>query len=288
MRVLIINLATATARMALQDSQMEALSLDWERLEAVTPQTLSVPTGDPRWQRWERPMKATEIAVFLSHCMAWERVRAANAAHLIVEDDVLLAAEASMFLRRLEGEAGLDHVTLEVRNRKKLVGARHPSLPMRRLYQDRTGAAAYVLWPSGARKLCSRAATHPGLADAVICDAYEMSSWQADPALAVQIDRCAVYGLPPPILTDSSTSAHSPPPGRAVHRVRRLAAQLRMGLRHLSKIAVSERRWIDLSANWPAFHPSPYPPALGKPLLSPATAHLRAGGESLQRPTRSG
>ena len=256
MRALIINVATATTRLVLQGAQMEALGLDWERLEAVTPPTLSVPTGDPRWQRWERPMKATEIAVLVSHCMAWERVRVANTPYLIVEDDVLLAAEAPILLQKLKDEGGLDHATLEVRNRRKLVGARHPRLPMRRLYQDRTGAAAYVLWPSGARKLLSRAATHPGLADAVICAAYEMSSWQADPALAVQIDQCAIYGIAPPISMESSIGTDSPPPGRGIQRFRRIAAQLRMWFRHLSKIAVSERRWISLSSNWPVFHPS--------------------------------
>ena len=157
-------------------------------------------------------MKVTVIAIFVSHCVAWERIRVANMPHLIVEDDVLLAAETPMFLRKLADEADLDHDTLEVRSRKKLVGARYPSLPIRHLYQDRTGVAAYVLWPSGARKLRSRAAMHPGLADAVICTAYEMSSWQADPALAVQADQCTVYGMAPPIFTESSVGTSSPPP----------------------------------------------------------------------------
>ena len=254
MRVLIINLATATTRMAFQAVQMAALGLDWERLEAATPETLPAPPDDPHWRRWERPMRAVEIAVFVSHCMAWERVRAADTPHLIIEDDALLAAEVPMFLQDIEGEAGLDHVTLEVRSRKKLAGRRCRNLPMRRLYQDRTGAAAYVLWPSGAGKLLSRAAARPGLADAVICAAYEMNSWQADPALAVQLDQCAVYGVAQPISTQSSIGSEPSPPGRGVHRVRRIAAQLRMGFRHLSKIAVADRRRISLSPNWPALY----------------------------------
>lgn len=255
-RVLIINLATATARMAFQITQMSALGLVWERVEAATPETLPAPPDDPRWWRWERPMKATEIAVLASHTTTWERVRVANTPHLIVEDDALLASDTPAFLRKIEHVAGLDHVTLEVRNRKKLVGRRHPNLPIRRLYQDRTGAAAYVLWPPGARKLLSHAAVRPGLADAVIATTYEMNSWQADPALAVQIDQCAAYGMAQPIATESSIGPDLPPPRRGSHLARRIAAQFRLGLRHLSKSAVAERREIALSTNWPAFRPS--------------------------------
>lgn len=264
MRVLIINLAAETARMAFQGAQMTALGLEWERLEATTPETLPVPFDDPRWQRWERPMRAAEVALLASHIRAWERIRAADAPHLIVEDDALLAMEVPAFLEGLELEQGperarmirIDHIGLEARRRKKLVGRWHPTLPVRRLYQDRTGSAAYVLWPSGAKKLLARAAVRPGLSDAVINAAYEMRSWQTDPALAVQLDQCAAYGLSQPIFTESSMGTEPAPPGRGLHRARRIAAQLRMGLRHLSKIAVAERRQIALSTNWPTFHRS--------------------------------
>lgn len=251
-RVLIINLATETKRMTFQVAQMAALGLAWERMEAVTPETLPIPLDDMRWRGWERSMRATEIAVLVSHCAAWERVRTADAPHLIIEDDAFLAMEVPAFLHKAEDEAELDHVTLEVRNRRKLVGRRHPNLPMRRLYQDRTGAAAYVLWPTGARKLLARASGRPGLADAVICAAYEMNSWQADPALAVQLDQCSVYGMAQPISTESSIHPDPPPPRHSLQLARRIAGQLRMGIRFLSKSLVAERRRIVLSGNWPA------------------------------------
>ena len=251
MRALIINLAAQTGRIAFQGAQMEALGLDWERLEAVTPKTLDPPAEDPSWQRWQRPMMPVEIAIFASHVMAWERVIDARAPHLILEDDAMLADEVPALLCRLESEPGLDHVSLETRGRKKLVGRRHPGLPIRRLYQDRTGAAAYALWPSGARKLRSRAARWPGLADAVICAAYEMKSWQADPALAIQLDRCGAHGMETPVVTASSVDAKRPPRSNGLHHARRFAAQARQGLRLLSKLGVSERRCIALSPCWP-------------------------------------
>ncbi len=255
MRVLIINLSVATTRMKFQEMQMAALGLEWERIDAVTPETLPLPADDLQWQRWERPMKAVEIAVFASHCMAWRQVKTAEGPHLIIEDDALLAAETPVFLQKLNREAGIDHVTLEIRSRKKLVGRQHRNLPMRRLYQDRTGAAAYVLWPSGAGKLLSRATIRPGLADAVICAAYELNSWQADPGLAIQLDQCAAYGVAQPIKTESSTSKDAPQRASGLYRARRIASQLRMGLRHLSRLFVAERHLIALSSNWPDFRP---------------------------------
>ena len=237
--------------MDFQRKQMEALSLDWERLEAVTPRTLSVPPEDPRWQRWERPLRAVEVAILASHLTAWERVTAERAPQLIVEDDVMLAAEVPTLLRQLENETGLDHVTLEVRNQRKLVGGSHSRLPIHRLYQDRSGAAAYVLWPSGARILRSRAAKRPALADALIATAYELNSWQANPALAIQIDKCDAYGISPPMATSSSGTTESHSRRNGLHRARRIAGQLRLGLRYLAKRPISNRRRIQLASNWP-------------------------------------
>ena len=251
MRVLVINLASDVSRMAFQREQMGALGLEWERLEAIAPDDLSVPPEDSRWQRWQRPLRAVEIAILESHYKAWGRVVAADAPLLIVEDDAMLAAEVPDLLRRLDDAPGCDHVTLEVRNRKKLVGGRHPTLPMRRLYQDRAGAAAYVLWPSGARVLRSRAALEPGLADAVISAAYAMNSWQAEPALAIQLDHCEAYGISAPLFTTSSVRKETRLRPKRSHRARRFAGQLRLGVRYLAKIAISKHRHIAPSCNWP-------------------------------------
>ena len=255
MRVLIINLGSEPARMAFQQKQMQALGLNWKRLEAVTPQTLGVPPTDPRWRRWQRPLRAVEVAILASHIMAWEHVIAANSPQLIVEDDVLLAAGVPTFLQQLEHEVRIDHVTLEVRNQKKLVGKRHAIHPIRRLYQDRSGAAAYVLWPSGARMLRSSAAVRPALTDALIATTYELNSWQADPALAIQLDKCDAYGLALPLITTSSVTEIQCDTN-ALYRARRISGQVRLGLRFLAKAAVSKHRRIALAPNWPVL-PSP-------------------------------
>lgn len=249
MRALVINLAAASDRMAFQAAQAERLGLPLERIEAVTPATLVPPAEDPVWNRWQRPLRVTEMALTASHVVAWRRVLALGEPCLILEDDALLAAGTPAFLARLAGRTDVDHVSLETRSRKKLVARKADAdLPMRRLYQDRTGSAAYVVFPSGARALLAAAERAGAPSDALISSTYRMRSWQADPALAIQLDQCAAYGLVPPMATASSIDAVRKPPAaaaaRPIFRVRRLAAQLRMGWRQLSRLGRAERRHV--------------------------------------------
>ena len=260
MKVLIINLAGETARMDFQRRQMASLGLDYERLEAVTPETLSPAAEDPFWTLWERPLRLGEKALFASHQKAWETVVRDNASRLILEDDALLSTETPAFLAQAEAFGKAERICLEVRGRKKLCSRRLSAVTprIRRLYQDRTGSAAYVLWPSGARKLLARGKQRPGLSDAVMCAAYEVLSYQADPALAVQLDQCPVYGIRQVLETRSNLSS-SPIPRRAdfslrqrwLFRCRRVGVQLRMGRRALCCLWAASWREIPLARSWP-------------------------------------
>jgi glycosyl transferase family 25 len=259
MQVLIINVAAAADRLALQAAQMRSLGLRWERIEAVTPATLVPPSTDPVWRRWQRPLREIEMALLASHVRAWRRVRAMETPCLVLEDDALLAVDTPRFLAQVAPLAGIDHISLETRARKKTVSrALDPRAPMRRLWQDRTGAASYVLWPPGAEKLIAHAAERGGLADAIISATYSLASFQADPALAIQLDRCAVYGIPQPIPSVSSVDAVEKPSSagytaveRAAFRLRRVAAQLRMASRGYLRPFSAERRHIAPATVWP-------------------------------------
>jgi glycosyl transferase, family 25 len=261
MRALVINLALATERMALQGAQLRQLEIPFERIEAVTPATLSPAANDPVWHRWQRPLRATEMALLASHVGAWRRVVALGEPCVVLEDDALLARPTPAFLDRVAPLAGIDHVSLETRSRKKTVSrALDRRAPMRRLWQDRTGSAAYVVWPSGAAKLLAHAAREGGPSDAIISSTYALRSFQADPALAIQLDRCAAYGVPQPLPTASSIDAMNKPPvseggystaARLGFRVRRLAAQIRMGSRQFVRPLTTERRHIAPAADWP-------------------------------------
>jgi glycosyl transferase family 25 len=261
MRAVVINLAAATDRLALQAAQMRVLRLTFERIEAVTPATLDPPASDPVWHRWQRPLRATEMALLASHARAWRRVRAVGEPCLVLEDDALLASQTPAFLTEVSRIAGIDHISLETRTRKKTVARsvdRRAS--MRRLWQDRTGSAAYILWPSGAEKLLAHAAKEGGPSDAIISSTYGLRSFQADPALAIQLDRCTAYGIAQPLASASSIDAVSKPPvgkggyspmARAGFRLRRLAAQARMGSRLYLRPFAAERRHIPPAAEWP-------------------------------------
>ncbi|MEQ8368004.1 MAG: glycosyltransferase family 25 protein [Roseicyclus sp.] len=260
---LIINMARATERMGFMAAQMSALGLAFERIEAVTPDTLTPPAQDPVWHRWQRPMRVTEMALCASHAAAWARVETLGRPCLVLEDDAVLAAHLPDFLKSVMDLDGVDHISLETRSRKKLVSrALHPAAPMRRMYQDRTGAAAYVVWPSGATKLLAEMRRAAAPADALISSTYAMASYQADPALSVQLDQCAAYGVPQAIPTTSQIDAVKKPPlgdqtpgERRAFRTRRILAQLHMGARHLRYAAVARRLYIAPAGPWAEVDP---------------------------------
>lgn len=255
MKTLVINLDNAAERLSFQRDQLKALGVPFERIKACGPQDAGARPA-AYWNTWERPLRDAEKACFLSHANAWTMIAAGTEPVLVLEDDAILASSTTAFLATLEQAHDLDLVTLETRGRKKLVArrqsARDKHLGIRRLYQDRTGAAAYVLWPEGARKLLRRTARRAGLADAVICAAYELNAFQADPALAFQADRCALYGVVSPLETRSAIS----PPGHSANaapqsgpsslgfKIRRWRAQIRMGLRQVAKLPLADRRFI--------------------------------------------
>ncbi len=254
MKILVINMSSAVERMAFMSTQLQGLGLVFQRLEAVAAADLSDTTDAAYWDSWERPMKQTEKACLLSHKAAWEQVVQDDQPVLILEDDAVLADQLPAVLEALETREGIDHLTLEARGRRKLLAKDKqdilPGLALRRLYQDRSGAAAYVLWPNGAKHLLRDIETCAGLADAVICRGYVMNSFQIEPACALQLDRCVAHGVQPPIAPVSSIDAEN----RSVQKrtlkfkLRRVAAQLRMGLRALCVARRADRREVAVTA----------------------------------------
>lgn len=244
MQALVINLDHAQVRLAFQEEQAKRLGLDLVRIPAVTAADVMPPPSDAIWGRWQRPLRLVEMATLLSHRLAWERVAAGSGPTLILEDDAWLMPQARPLLDRLTGVAlDLDYVNLETRGRRKILGAPHPDRPgLNRLWLDRSGAAAYVLWPSGARKLLRRASSVPGLADAVISETADLIRWQAAPALAIQMDMASRYGLTAPIAVTSSIST-VPRPGSSgwAFRLRRLRAQAAMAP-HFLRLLTGARR----------------------------------------------
>lgn len=260
--ILIINLKTSKDRLEFQKKQFEKLGLPFDVLEAFS----VVDLNEEQYQKlgfgWQRPLRKVEVACFLSHQKAWEEVLKRNQPCLILEDDAVLASNAKEILNEIEQQQfpDVDLINLEVRSRKKII-SRAPAFTLNQaqielydLYQDRTGAAGYILYPSGAQKLLKRLAkTAPAIADGFIFSAYELHCLQAEPAVIIQEDQLGAYGLLQQGSFDSTIgrSEHFKPEFNSINekikfKKRRLVGQIAMAIRYLQVMGKAEKRLINL------------------------------------------
>ncbi len=256
MRALLINLDKATERMAFQKKQLQNLGIKYQRITAISTDSLKRRTYNKYYTTWERPLRYSEVACFLSHLSAWELIISNQEPMLVLEDDALLSKKTPCLLDELEKSDDIDFVSLEVRGRKKTI-AKHAThmicgLSMKILYQDRTGAAGYVLWPEGAKKLIERTRNgNIALTDAFISSCYQLRAFQVEPATIIQLDQCHVYGIPCPIKIKSFIASENKPGSsdgiRWTYRLKRLLGQLKLGLRQLSVLHKSERKIIEIA-----------------------------------------
>jgi len=232
MRALLINLKWEGERLAFQQAQAKNYGLKLEVLSAVTVAELDPKVDDVFWERWQRPLRDVEKATLQSHQAAWKRVVELGSPTLVLEDDAWLMPDAVSFIAEAARLESVEHLTLETRGRRKLIGhAHHHSRLVRRLWLDRTGAAAYLLWPAGALKLLARSQAVPALADAVIVETPRLLRWQAAPAQAIQLDMATRYSLVAPIMVASAISTVQRPSGNHFrYRMRRIYMQVRFGL----------------------------------------------------------
>ena len=259
MDALIINLPSSTERLAFQKKQLQKLDIRFEVLQATAVNDLSKSEIENFSLGWERPLRAVELACFMSHKKAWGYVSRTNSPRLILEDDALLSNHAKSLLESLEKLPHCDLITLEIRNRKKVVAKEEVFTTLTNhkvfdLYQDRTGAAAYILWPSGADKLLEKSNNClPALADAFISSCYSLLAFQIEPAAAIQLDQCKQYNINNDQTTESAISSTSKPKiikkqfmTILMFKYRRLFSQIKMALRQLSVIRISSKRQIKI------------------------------------------
>ncbi len=259
MKTYILNLPSALERRNFQTQQAHRLGLDAQFMDAQTPADIPDAFFQAHAFSWERPIKITEVACFLSHHQVWQRIADSHEPALVLEDDAILAHNTSALLKVLGPLQGVDHVSLETRQRQKLLGRRFQALSalnarLHPLLQDRTGAAAYVLWPSGARLLLTKFKLQGmGLADAFISSTYLLQSWQTVPAFAIQADMASAYGVSCPIAPHSLIAREkvpSPPTRGGLHDLqlkgRRLRAQLRLAVRYLSHFWRARRQFVGI------------------------------------------
>ena len=187
---LVISVATATSRRKMQLHQLEQLGLYGEIMDAVTPNDLLASQLDKYRFSWARPLSNGEIACALSHRKAWEIAAKSNNPTLILEDDVLLSDDISKVLQALINGPDLSYISLEFYDQNKLLGTPKVLTPtdysISRLFKDRGGAAAYVIWPKAAQHIVNTQTKSLPLADAAINLTMGLKFYQLEPACAVQ------------------------------------------------------------------------------------------------------
>ena len=261
MKALVINQDNQTIRMDFQVKQLTELGLTFQRIPAYSISGDTDKTFLKLFNNWQRPLSPSEVSCFLSHKTAWEIVASSESPMLILEDDAWLDTNISKVLNTLSDMDGIEYVTFEVTGskRKKLI-AKQPVKQIEgsnllRLYQGRSGAGGYALWPEGAKKLLDQAQNSKiGLADKFICSCYSVRGYQVEPALVIQLDQCKFYGINPPI--EVKTTINARPESRpnliprVRYRTRRFIGEIRVGINLLRHSFGTERRQIALSNNF--------------------------------------
>lgn len=244
---LVINLANAPKRWQFQQQQLSRLDIIHERFEATTVADLTNAEYEKWANDWQRKLRKTEVACFLSHYRVWQHTVSTDQALLVLEDDALLSNQlpAALTLLAKQNTFQYDHLTFETRGRKKLIATdsfyNSENLSLHNLFLDKTGAAAYLLTPIGAQKLLDEVAKKgAGLADALLCHTRTLKKIQSVPALAIQMDMAGHYGMPSLELSSVakssiSTNSNAKPTAdnlasKLQFKSKRLATQIDMGL----------------------------------------------------------
>ena len=255
----IINLPKEKTRHNFMKKQMEKLNLEHTFISAVMVSNLNEDDYIKGGMGWQRPLRKTELACFLSHKEAWKKAASSNTHSLILEDDAVLSSSTKDIIHDVIRSLNFDLLCLETRfHRKKLIGPTQLTKKSKfaRLYQDRAGAAAYLLSPSGAKKLYNKTKfSKPGLADAYISSSYELKAYQILPALAIQLDQCNIHGLVPEIKTETSINEDRPNDQMGFllklrFITRRIIAQVRLAIRIISKIFISNFKVIPIAPDF--------------------------------------
>lgn len=204
MKILMINLERSKDRLEQQEEQFNKLGLLFERLPAISISDFSESEYQDLAFSGQRPMKQSELACFLSHKKAWEYVIEIDQPCVILEDDAVLVRDFYRILDEVNTLKNIDFINLEVHGRRKLIAKSaefnlyNGSYQLFSLYQDRSGTGGYILYPDGARKLIDFMKKRPiGLADEFIYSCRVLKSYQIEPAVLLQSDKCEMYNVKP-------------------------------------------------------------------------------------------
>ncbi len=249
---LLINLPAAVERRAFQERQLQALAIPYRLLPATTVADVPAPEMERLRASWARPLRGAEVCCTLSHRRAWEEVVASGRPRLILEDDVILSRGIAALLAALLARNDLDYVQLETYALPKLLSRQSPRVEgtafrLARLYRDRGGSAAYLVWPDAAARLLAATERRTPPADAAIDLAHDFPHHQVEPAAAVQAmflaqAEPAFRAVSPSHIAAAPLPAYPGPMSWLRHKGRRLAISLRLLVRRTLAQEAERRR----------------------------------------------
>lgn len=258
MKVFIINLAQSTDRLELQKQQFDRLGMTFERLPATSVGDISEQFYLDNIKHGQRLIKQTEMACFLSHKSAWEKVVLENQPCAILEDDAVPVYDFKQVLDEITklNDPDIDLINLEVQPRNKVV-ANSPShsilsdeYAIYQLLLEKNGTGGYVLFPSGAKKLLAEA-KHRLAADAFIFSCPNLNLYQIEPAALLQDVICPAYDVPiemPPVSLIGAIKNTVPFEPTLTHKIQfkknRIITQLHAGIRTLIALSKGVKRQI--------------------------------------------
>ena len=254
LNIYIISLRNS-ARRDFQIKQFSNLGLEFIFFDAITKDEIS----NPNYLKfdWERPLNLNEIACYISHKSIWKKTANSTSPSLILEDDAVVSKDLPKLIQNLLLKTNADYVNLENRNRKKIVSKNRvlseKEFSLLKLYHDSTGAAGYILYPNGAKKiLACEKRSGVALADAQISRCSSLIKLQVEPALIIQLDMSKTYGInieEDNLLLSKSTVSSSSRPSRSYKfHFRRIMSQLKLGFRKIYLCFYAERRYIRLAS----------------------------------------
>jgi len=256
--VYLITLESAIARRRFQEQQSKELGFQLVWHPAVSSEDLSDEIYLNNAFDWKRPLKKTEVCCFLSHLQIWEKIQKSSSPAVILEDDVILGNGWIDLISSLTNFDGIDYLCLETWNKKYLGEDRViDSFVIRRLIQNSSGSAGYVLWPSGAEFLINKYKLEGvGLADGFINDVRGWSAWQLFPANVIQFNVAPLFGIDPSIKSGSliSNSRNKNPPIKSmslffIFKIRRLKGELRKAGFRILALFKGERCYVPFKNN---------------------------------------
>jgi len=253
LKIFIISLKNSKRR-EFQRKQFQKLNIDYEFIDAISSNDITENNFLKLCNDWQRPMKKSEVACYLSHQFVWKKVIESKIPTLILEDDTLISSDIYQLLKGFEKIEFCDLLNLANRGRKKFVSRRpifsNANYSVFKLYLDTTGAAGYILWPSGAKKLLDcEASKGLALADAQIYNCRSLKSFQVEPSPIIQLDMVGHYGIKYKFdeeISKSSVSSNARLKKNLSFQFKRIWAQLKLGL-YQAKISFSAtKRFISI------------------------------------------